>query len=533
MQNAIYADGKKAIIYLRVSTEEQVDNFSLDTQEDICRKEAEKRGYEVIEVFREEGRSAKTILGRPVLISLLEYARKNKKKFQAVLVYRIDRISRQTADYLAIKKKLVENGVSIISATEPTGDSPTEKLVETILAGFAQLDNDIRSERAKNGLKARFLSGLISGKAPLGYRLQAGYAIKDTESFDKVKEAWDLMATGTKTLREIGKIMTDWGLREIHGKKEYKIRTQTANRIFRQKFYTGILVSPKYPQEVKGQHTPMISEEQFYKVQAILDGRCTNKMTLGKRSFENTNFPLRRIVKCGKCGAGLTGSWSTGRHGGKYPYYWCSAKCNYKCIHVKRVDELFINLLKEITPKKECLDSFINFIYENYHERASRLQKIRNEADHEIGKLKVLRQTLVEKNLEGVYSDEIFKEQSAVIEEKLTKLQIAKDDTKLDQYNIEAVTTFIRTMLGDLGETYKRSNIPQLKVLLGLVFPYGIVWNYNDTLDPKISPLLQAIRDFSNPRVPLGAGEENRTPVSTLEKSCSTIELHPRINLLY
>src|SRR4029078_7919590 len=95
-QTPIRADGKRAIIYLRVSTEEQVDNFSLETQEDICRKEATKRGYEIIEVFREEGRSAKTISGRPVLISLLEYSRKNKNKFQAVFVYRLDRVSRQT-----------------------------------------------------------------------------------------------------------------------------------------------------------------------------------------------------------------------------------------------------------------------------------------------------------------------------------------------------------------------------------------------------------------------------------------------------
>src|SRR3989338_3578630 len=112
----IHEDGKKAVIYLRVSTEEQVDNFSLGSQEDICRKEAEKRGYEVVEVFREEGRSAKTILGRPVLISLLEYCRKNKTKIQAVFAYRLDRISRQTADYLAIRKKLLENNVSIISS---------------------------------------------------------------------------------------------------------------------------------------------------------------------------------------------------------------------------------------------------------------------------------------------------------------------------------------------------------------------------------------------------------------------------------
>src|SRR3990167_5717459 len=226
-RNVIHEAGKKAIIYLRVSTEEQVDNFSLDTQEDICRKEAERRGYEVVEIFREEGRSAKTIVGRPILIQMLEYCRKNKRKVQAVFVYRIDRISRQTADYLGIRKKLAESGVAVVSATEPTGDSPTEKLVETILAGFAQLDNDIRSERARNGLRARFLSGrIVTGMVPLGYTVQAGYAVKDPAIWDKMVEAWNLVATGTKSMEEMANIMTDWGLKHKRGKREYSLIRQ-------------------------------------------------------------------------------------------------------------------------------------------------------------------------------------------------------------------------------------------------------------------------------------------------------------------
>lgn len=76
---------------------------------------------------------------------------KNRNNIQAIFVYRLSRISRQTADYLAIRNELSENDVTTIPSTEPTEDSPTEKLVETILAGFAQLDNDIRSERTKNG----------------------------------------------------------------------------------------------------------------------------------------------------------------------------------------------------------------------------------------------------------------------------------------------------------------------------------------------------------------------------------------------
>lgn len=506
-RTVIHEDGKKAVIYLRVSTEEQVDNFSLGSQEEICRKEAEKRGYEVIETFREEGRSAKTIMGRPVLISLLEYCRKNKNKIQAVFVYRLDRISRQTADYLAIRKKLLENGVNIISSTEPTGDSPTEKLVETILAGFAQLDNDIRSERARNGLRARFLSGLISGKPPLGYMFQAGFAVKDPETWDQMKQSWELMATGTKSTRDMAKIMSEWGLREIHGKKVYELRSQTVCRIFRLKFYAGFLTSKTYPDEVKGQHVPMITEELFYKVQAILNGRGPNKGAYVKRTFIDENFPLRRLIKCGKCGAGLTGYWSTGNKGVKYAYYSCGMKCNYKCIPVQEVEDAVIKRLKEVTPKEEALRLFINSIYKAYHNRLSRLNKITAEADQEIEKLKILRKQLIEKNLAGIYSDEIFREQNALIEDKMVKAQISKEDSLINKYNIDALTSFIKTLLADLGETYKRSNIAQLKLLLSSVFEGNLTWDYNGTPNSKISPLYQYIRAFSKENAPSGAGE--------------------------
>lgn len=505
-KNMIYEDGKRAVIYLRVSTEEQVDNFSLDTQEDICKREAEKRSYQIVDIFKEEGRSAKNIAGRPVLINLLEYCRKNKNKIQAVFTYRLDRISRQTADYLAIRKKLAENGVNIISSTEPTGDSPTEKLVETILAGFAQLDNDIRSERAKNGLRARFLSGLISGKPPIGYKFQAGFAVKDPETWDKVKDAWDLMATGTKSTRDMAEVMNSWGLREIYGKKEFKLRAQTTCRIFRLKFYAGLLTSVTYPEEVKGQHVPMITEDQFYKVQAILDGRNTNKLALAKRTFENKDLPLRRIVKCAKCGSGLTGAFSTGEHGGRYPYYWCSSHCNYKSIPAKDMKDSLINAMKRVEPTKACLDLFIHFMYKTFNQRLGRLTKIRNAAEAEVETLKILRTTLVEKNLSGVYSDEIFKEQNSMIEDKITRAQIVKNDATVDKYNIDAVTSFMKTLLADLGETYRRSSIKQLKVLLGSMYPNGIVWDYSGTLNPQISPLYQYIKGFSGQSVPSGAG---------------------------
>lgn len=512
MQIASKSDVTKGIIYIRVSSEEQVDNFSLDTQQEICLKEAQRRGIDIVKIFREEGKSAKTIIGRPVLVEMLEYCRKNRKTLDAVLVYRLDRMSRQTADYLAIRKKLAESNIVLISATEPTGNSPTEKLVETILAGFAQLDNDVRSERTKNGMRARFLAGLTNGTAPLGYISIDGYVVKDPKSWDKMKEAWDQIATGKKSLREMATIMNDWGLRQTIKSKEYLLRSQTVSRLFKNKFYMGILTSDRYPEEVKGQHVPMITEAQYYKVQAIIDGRNTSiKIPLVRRNRDNQDFPLRRIVKCSKCGAVFTGAWSKGKCS-KHAYYFCRKRCGTPSVKAYELDFTTVKLLETITPTVECLDAFIALLRKTYYKRVARLQNTKNEADSELKRLQGLRQALVEKNLNGIYNDEIFKEQNKLIEEQIIKVQLSKDDALLEKYNLEAVISFIKGKFSDLGRTYQESSLSQIRVLLGSIFPSGLSWSYPGYSNPEISPLFQYIQRFGASSAPFGGPKGTRTP---------------------
>jgi len=486
---------KRAVIYLRVSSEEQVENFSLNTQEEICRREAERRQFEVAEVFREEGKSAKTITGRPTLIKLMEFCRKNRKTINAVFVYRVDRLSRQTADYLAIRKKLAEYGVTLMSATEPTGNSPTEKLIETMLAGFAQMDNDVRSERSRNGLRARFLSGLCIGKVPIGYVMKDGYAIRDEATFDKMKKGWNLMVTGTKSLSEIAKLMNSWGLRKVVAGQKYKLRAQTVNRLFRHKFYMGTLTSTKYPEEMKGQHIPMVTSEQFYKVQTIIDGRNVAGVCLAKRTRDNPEFPLRRMIKCSKCGTPLTGAWTKGRTGHKYAYYFCKARCGTPSIPVKILDDSLIEFLKEITPKKNSLEFFLLLLRKTYHKNVAALSTKREKAELELVKLKELRQTLVQKNLRGTYSDDVYKEQNKIIEDKITTAHTVLNATIFDKYNINEIEAFMREKFSDLGQTYETSNLGERRVLLVSIAPSGLHWQYSGYSKQEIGSLYQSICD--------------------------------------
>lgn len=492
----VNSDLKQAVIYLRVSTEEQVDNFSLETQKRICIQEAERRGMQVVKIFSEEGRSAKTIAGRPILVELLEFCRKNKKTVDALIVYRLDRVSRQLQDYLAIRKKLTEYNIMMISASEPTGNSPTERFIESMLASFAQMDNDVKSERTRNGLRARFLSGLTAGVAPLGYARENGYAIKDPKKWDKVKEAWELMATGTKTLKEMAELMNEWGLRQKFHGKDNKIRMQALSTMFKNKYYMGILTSSRYPEEVRGQHLPMVTEAQFYKVQAIIDGRNTNiHVPLVRHNKDNREFPLRRLVKCSICGAALTAGWSKGKRA-RYAYYRCQGNCKAPSIPADKIHDGAMQYLSAVSPTKEGLDAFIALLRRTYYQRVTQLQKRKDEADKELKRLYEQRQALIQKNLSGIYSDDIFKEQNKLIEEQIAAVQMTKDDVLLAKYNLEAVVKFMKDKFANLGRTYQISTLSQTRVLLCSIFPSGLQWGYPGYLNTEISPIYQSIRMF-------------------------------------
>lgn len=503
-------DSKRAIIYLRVSSEEQVENYSLGTQEKICSQEAERRGMKIIKIFREEGRSAKNITGRPVLIDMLEYIRKNKNAIDALIIYRLDRLSRSTSDYLAIRRKLAECQITLISASEPTGNSPTERFIETMLASFAQMDNDVKSERTKNGLRARFLAGLPCSTPPFGYKNENGYAVKDPKTWDKIKEAWKLMATGTKTLSEMANIMNEWGLRQSFKGKEYLLQPQAISRMFQNKFYIGILTSKRYPEEVRGQHIPMVSDAIFYRVQAAIDGRNTNiKAALPKRLKDNPEFPLRGIARC-TCGNALTGAWSKGEFA-RYAYYICIKRCGAKSVPVDKLNQAVIAYLSSITSTKEGLDAFIALLRRTYHQRSTQLLKRREQADIELKKLYELRQSLIQKNLSGVYSDDIFKEQNKLIEDQITSIQISKDDALLAKYNLEAIVMFMKEKFANLGKTYQLSNLSQIRVLLSSITPAGLLWSYPGLSNSKISPIYQQIRMFEDDYIGPGAAGESRT----------------------
>ena len=128
--------------------EEQTENLSLPTQLRACEDYCRRQGYEVLERFHEEGESAKST-DRSQLQNLLTYCRLNKGRVHFVVVFNLTRFARDNYDHFALRSHLQSLGISLRSATEPIDDTSTGKLMEGVLAAFAQFDNDARIERGR------------------------------------------------------------------------------------------------------------------------------------------------------------------------------------------------------------------------------------------------------------------------------------------------------------------------------------------------------------------------------------------------
>ncbi|MEX2012324.1 MAG: zinc ribbon domain-containing protein, partial [Patescibacteria group bacterium] len=229
-------------------------------------------------------------------------------------------------------------------------------------------------------------------------------------------------------------------------------------------------------------------------------------------SPDNPEFPLRRLVKCSRCGTSFTGAWSKGKKK-RYGYYFCRNRCGKGVsIPVETIHGEAAKMLKNMSLLPQTISLFNAFLRRSYYERTSSLQKKRERADEELKKLYTLRQALVEKNLTGVYTDDVFKEQNRMIEEKIKIVQIAKSDSIIEKYNLKSITEFVADKFPDLSKTFEEAELEEKRVLLCSIFPSGMQWSYPGYSNTQKSPFFQAIQALQNNNASFGAPGGIRTP---------------------
>lgn len=337
-----------AIIYVRVSSVDQIDGTSLQSQEIACREYAQKQSMHVLRVFVEQGESAK-FADRTELLRLLDFCKDSKNKISALIVWKLDRLARNVEDHFGIKATLRRHGVTVASVTEPIAADPNGKLLETILAGFAAFDNDVRCVRTIQGLQQRLKEGLYPWKPPLGYLPpKIGHKTvpdrPDPLRFNQLQKAWQLFATGGYAKSDVVHMLNRWGVTSYRGKP---IRPQTVDWIFRSSYYAGILKDPWTGAEYPGKHQAMVSPEQFARVQCVIAERARTQT----HHRANEQFPLRGLVRCPECHRYLTGASSQGRSK-RYPYYNCwfrQCPMRNRSLPAADVNAEFLNYLRDLS----------------------------------------------------------------------------------------------------------------------------------------------------------------------------------------
>ena len=157
-----------AVVYCRVSSKEQVDGTSLESQERYCREWAERLGIHVLQVFIDRGESAKTA-DRTEFIKAITFCSQKRNGVKYFIVHKIDRFARSQDDHVSVRATLRRYGVELRSATEPINETPIGKVMEGMISVFAEFDNNLRRERCMSGMLARVRQGFWVWGAPIGY----------------------------------------------------------------------------------------------------------------------------------------------------------------------------------------------------------------------------------------------------------------------------------------------------------------------------------------------------------------------------
>lgn len=474
---------KRAVIYLRVSDESQIDNNSLETQEKSCRKFAETKGYEIVEpIYREEGESGKQGHIRPEFRKLLTFCCNKKNRIDAIVVYKYDRFSRSLEDALATISLLARYNIEVLSVIEPLEQGPIGKALRNILFILAELDNELKGARVKDNMQAVFRSGLWPFKSPVGYRRQFRTkeenkglpVIPDKDLAPIVTKMFENAAKGIYTKAQLARMMNVEGFGEhYHTKADHKV----VLNILTKSFYYGSMYAPKWNEYAVGKHEPL-TDEQTWK-------RAYNYLILKKKNFNYQDveqYPLKGYLKCEYCGDTMTTSPSRGSKG-IVNYYECkNKKCRKLRINSKSAHEQFIQILKRVQPTERVIKLFQHMVFEEWDKIINTASEEATKIEKRIEELKKELTSIRKAKDEGFYTPEQAKEEADKIQQELVVLSVEKSDVRIEQYNTEIVRQFTERFLKDLTLLWDKLDLPKRQAFLEKAFKGSLMCSKNKTI---------------------------------------------------
>ena len=480
---------KKAVLYCRVSTKEQVDEGgSLSTQERICRDYAIKNGFEISQIFIEQGESAKNA-DRTELKRLLSYCADKKNGVGFVIAYKIDRIARNIDDYRQIRLLLKQYKIEIKSTTEYFEDNPAGRFMENIIANVAQFDNDVRTERSINGSRDAMREGRYVWNAPYGYsnaKVAGKSTIVQNEKALLIRKIFEEIG---KDLLPVDTIRAQFFTEGFTTRAGKKLTKSHYYRLINNPVYAGWII--KFGERHKGTFDPIISEQLFEQVQRILKRR--SHRSNGIYQSKHPDFPLRRFV-FHPTGKKITGAWSKGRTR-KYAYYRFIGVPNSD-YQKEWMEQEFMSFLDRFVLNRNQLNTFKARLLDALDATTKEQLQVAAKLKSHISELEERQTKLIDKNVKGIINDTILGRQLDDIERKLLTANAELLCIPEKEQDIRELFVFVEEYLEHPRQVWLKASLDKRIKLQWFEFPKGITFDGKKFRTTEVASIFKVKESF-------------------------------------
>ena len=346
-----------AVIYARYSSDNQREE-SIEGQIRECTAYAEKNGITIVKHYIDRAISAKTD-NRPEFQQMIKDS--DKKLFDIVLVWKLDRFARNRYDSARYKTQLKKNGVKLMSATEIISEGPEGIILESVLEGYAEYYSADLAEKVVRGQTENILKGRCNGgRGTFGYTLDSERKFHiDPLTSPFVLESFKKYNEGS-TMKEIRDWLNENGIKNpVGGAFTYN----SVEHMLKNRRYIGelkfrdVVVPDAIP--------PIIPLELFEDVQEKI---AKNKKAPARRKAED-DYLLTTKLFCGYCGALMFGESGTSRTGEVHRYYKCATAkkhkgCKKKTVRKQWLEDLVVNQTMQLVKDDAAMESIIAKVME-------------------------------------------------------------------------------------------------------------------------------------------------------------------------
>ena len=334
---------KRAAIYARYSAGPNQTDVSIEGQEKACNDYIRRQGYAFAGMYADRHISGRTDQ-RPQFQQMIDDARAGS--FDLIVVYTLDRFSRDKYDSAIYKKALRECGVSVESASESIPEGPEGILFEGMLEAMAEYYSAELSRKIRRGLTVKATkAGSVGGPTPFGYILRDGRYEADPKTAPHVAEVFRMYLAGS-TFADCARYLNGLGFTTTRRKP---FSSNTIKKMLSNKKYAGFYVYAGA--EIEGGMPQLVPEDLFYKV--------VGKMKKNKPHKPRGDFALTGKLICGSCGSWMRGTSGTGKSGAVHYYYKCPEK-DRKPVPRDKLEKAVAGCVRELLSDPERLDVLVD-----------------------------------------------------------------------------------------------------------------------------------------------------------------------------